>query len=153
MQWVKHLLCTYIESSNIFNNGGKNFIFFLIFNFFLHSQRFLPETQIKRQVTQHDCPPSLLGDGHKCTEILYCDEKHIVYWADYIKQGRTKIFCTGTRSPWRTNQGRTPFICTPWVPTHLSFNRGHPFLVSLVSTQSTKRFAEYLCAYTEMLYS
>jgi hypothetical protein len=33
----------------------------------------------------------------------------------------------------RTNQGRTPLICTPWVPIHLSFNSQQgPPLVSLV---------------------
>ncbi len=38
----------------------------------------------------------------------------------------------------RFNQGRTPFLCTPWVPIHLGFNsqfQQDPSLVSLVSTQ------------------
>jgi hypothetical protein len=50
---------------------------------------------------------------------------------------RNKIFCTGltkakagqnsiilARRAQRTNQGRTPFICTPRVPIRLSFNQG-----------------------------
>ncbi len=51
-------------------------------------------------------------------------------------QARKKIFCTGpttavkaekkslvpARQALRTNQGRTTFICTLWVPIHLSFN-------------------------------
>ncbi len=68
---------------------------------------FAPETQSKRQVTLHDCLPSLLRVGDKWIEIY----------------GKEKKFCTGpTRAAkiscvpsWRaqqTNQGRTPIICT-----------------------------------------
>ncbi len=39
-----------------------------------------PETQTKRQVTLHDCLPSLLGDGDKWIEIVYSEEKYILYW-------------------------------------------------------------------------
>ncbi len=41
-----------------------------------------PETHTKRQATQDNCPPSLLGDGDKWIEIVYGEEKHILYWAD-----------------------------------------------------------------------
>ncbi len=34
---------------------------------------------IKRQVTQHDCRPILLGVEEKGTEIVYGEEKHILY--------------------------------------------------------------------------
>jgi hypothetical protein len=72
---------------------------------------FTPETHTKRQATQHDCLPSLLGDGDEGSAIVY---------------GEDKIFCTGptraakpeqrslvpVRKAQRNNQGRTPFICT-----------------------------------------
>jgi hypothetical protein len=35
----------------------------------------------KRQATQHGCLRSLLGDGYKGIEILYGEEKNILYWA------------------------------------------------------------------------
>jgi hypothetical protein len=31
-------------------------------------------------VTQHGCLPSLLGDGDKGSEIVYGEEKHILFW-------------------------------------------------------------------------
>ncbi len=58
---------------------------------------------IKRQVIQHDCRPSLLGDVDKLTDIVYGWEKHILYWVDYSNQGRTKIFCTGATNQPRKN--------------------------------------------------
>jgi hypothetical protein len=50
-----------------------------------------PETHAKRQATQHDCLPSLLGDGEMCTvrEKIFCigpirtakaGQKSLVYW-------------------------------------------------------------------------
>jgi hypothetical protein len=42
----------------------------------------LPETHTKRQATQHGWLPSLLDDGDKGTEILYGEEKIILYWAN-----------------------------------------------------------------------
>ncbi len=45
-----------------------------------------------------------------------------VYWADWGCQGWTKISCTGMTSQERTNQERTCFIYTLWVPIHLNFN-------------------------------
>jgi hypothetical protein len=41
-----------------------------------------PETHIERQATQHGRLPSLLGDGDKGNEIVYGEEKNILYWAD-----------------------------------------------------------------------
>jgi hypothetical protein len=40
------------------------------------------ELHNKRQATQHGCLPSLLGSGDKGTEIVYGEEKYILYWAD-----------------------------------------------------------------------
>jgi hypothetical protein len=46
----------------------------------------------------------LLGDGDKGIEILYGEEKNILYWAVSSSPGRTKISCTSMKSP--TNQTR-----------------------------------------------
>ncbi len=59
-----------------------------------------PETHTKRRATRHGCLSRLLGDGDRRTEIVNGEEK----------------------KPQRTNQGRTPFICTLWALIHLSFN-------------------------------
>jgi hypothetical protein len=32
--------------------------------------------------TQNGCLPSLLGDGDKGIELVYGEEKNILYWAD-----------------------------------------------------------------------
>jgi hypothetical protein len=52
-----------------------------------------PETHIKRQATQHDCLPSLLSGGDKLPEIVYDDEKHVLYWTNYsnLKAGQKSI--------------------------------------------------------------
>ncbi len=69
--------------------------------------------------------------------------KHILYRADYNNQGRTKISCTSTRRSQRTNQGSASFICTPWVPIHLSFNSQQgPPLPSLSGCESMLRRAD-----------
>ncbi len=41
-----------------------------------------PETHTKRQATQHDCLPSLLGDWGKGIVIVYDEGKNILYWSD-----------------------------------------------------------------------
>jgi hypothetical protein len=46
------------------------------------------ETPTKRQATQYDCLPSLLGVGDNGIEKVYGEEKNIFYWADYIEQPR-----------------------------------------------------------------
>jgi hypothetical protein len=63
-----------------------------------------PQTNTKRQATQHGILPSLLGDRDKGIVIVYGEETNILYWADKISQGRTKFLCTCTASP--TNQPR-----------------------------------------------
>ncbi len=35
----------------------------------------IAETHIKRQATRYDCLPILQGDGDKCSEIVYGEEK------------------------------------------------------------------------------
>ncbi len=56
-----------------------------------------PETHIQRQAALHDCLPRLL-------EIVYGEEKNILYWADQSSQGRIGVSCTGTTS--QMNQPR-----------------------------------------------
>ncbi len=100
----------------------------------------LSETHTKRQATQHDFMPSLLGDD---------GTKGIVY-------GEEKIFCTvPTRAAKQeqkslvplyqaeqTKQGRTPVICTLWVPIHRSCNgRQGPPLSSLSGYPTPASFA------------
>ncbi len=93
----------------------------------------LPETHIKRQVTQHDCLSSLLGDGGNSVwwgKTYFIpgglqqprQDKNLLYWAQRAK---------------RTNQGRAPFIGTPWVPIDLSFKSQQgppPSLVFMIVT-------------------
>ncbi len=74
-------------------------------------QIFLPRNAISQQRnTLRDWRPSmaacpcLLDDGDTGIEIVYSEEKNILYWADQSSQGRTKNSCTGTPSP--TNQPR-----------------------------------------------
>jgi hypothetical protein len=52
-------------------------------NLELHS-----ETHIERQETQHDCLPSVMGDGDKKKEIAYSEENEILYWAGRLEQRR-----------------------------------------------------------------
>ena len=91
--------------------------------------RFRPEKYTKRQATQQNCLPSLLVDGDKGIEIVYCEEK--IFCSGPTRAAKAEQKClVPARLAQRTNQGRTPFICTPWVPICLSFN----CLVSLVAT-------------------
>jgi hypothetical protein len=57
-------------------------IFVYVYSIVVYGCWALLETHIKRQVTQHDCLPSLLGDGGRWIEILYSEERNILYLAD-----------------------------------------------------------------------
>jgi hypothetical protein len=61
----------------------------------------------------------------------------ILYWTDSKKEGQ-KSLVPAWRAQW-TNQGRTPSICTHWVPVCLSFNsqQGPTLLVSLLLSAIT----------------
>jgi hypothetical protein len=65
-----------------------------------------PETNSKRQATQYGCLPSLLGDRDKGIEIVYGEEKSILYWAYYraVKNAEQNSCVPFTASP--TNQPR-----------------------------------------------
>ncbi len=51
------------------------------------------------------------------------------------------------RQAQRTNQGRTPFICTLWVPIHLSFNshQGPPLFSLSGCAPEVDFFLQYNC--------
>jgi hypothetical protein len=96
--------------------------------------KFPPETHIKRQVTQHDCPSILLGDGGT-KEVEKCTM-------------RKQIFCTGpTRAAkagqkslvpapraQSTNQLKDSFVIleSPFASVS-AVSRGHPTLMYLVA--------------------
>ncbi len=65
-----------------------------------------PHTHIKRQATQHDRLPSLLGDEGKWSDFMYGEGKNILYWADRSSQGRTKIVQHNEPGTRRPMQGR-----------------------------------------------
>ncbi len=101
-------------------------------------QWYPPYTHTKRQATQHDCLPILLGGGDKWIEIVYGTV-------------RKKIFCIGptraatagqkslvpARQAQQTNQGRTHFIFIHWVPIYLSFNSQQGSPLSRISDALT----------------
>jgi hypothetical protein len=78
------------------------------------------ETHNNRQVAQHGCLPSLLGDGDKGIEMVYGEEKNILYWVIIAAKAEQKSFLP-TRQAQRTNRESTPFICSFSVPIHLTF--------------------------------
>ncbi len=72
----------------------ENFLFFFI----------SAETLIKRQVTWHDCLPSLLGDdGGKWSETMYCEEKNICTGPTKASKAGQKSLVLSRRAQ-RTNQ-------------------------------------------------
>ncbi len=80
-----------------------------------------PETHAKRQATQHGCLPSLLGDGDKRIKIMYGEgEKKFSTGQEPPRQNKNLLY-RHNRPNEQTKKG-APFICTPWVPFHLSFN-------------------------------
>ncbi len=93
-------------------------------------------THTKGQATQHGYLPSLLGDGDKGTEIVYSEEKKnfVLGRLEQPRYCRTKSPVLA-RQAQRTNQGKTPFICTPWVAIHLSFNSQQGPLLSSLSAR------------------
>jgi hypothetical protein len=77
-----------------------------------------------------------MGDGDKCIEIVYGEEKIFYAGETRAAKAEQKFSCTGTTGP--TNQPRkAPFINTLWVPfTSVStVSRGQPSLVFLVETK------------------
>jgi hypothetical protein len=103
--------CIFLSSENTFlaNNEER-----WLFN---------PETHIQRQAMRHDCLHSFLGDEDKWSEIMCGAVRKKTFCTRLTraaKAGQTSL--VHTRRAQRTNRGRTPYICTPWVPICLSFN-------------------------------
>ncbi len=100
-----------------------------------------PETHIERKATQHDWLPRLLDVGEKQKwNTVVCGEKICCTWLTRAALAGRKISCTGAQ---RTNQRRSPFICTPRVTICLSSvltvsRLGHPSLFSLSKTVKKK---------------
>jgi hypothetical protein len=101
-----------------------------------HGQKLLqyqPEIHTKRQATQHDWPPSLLGDRNKGIETSYGEEK--IFWTGLTRAAKAeqKSLVPAWQQAQLTNQGRSPFMCTLWVDIHLSFNSQQGPSLSIVS--------------------
>ncbi len=64
-------------------------------------------THTNRQATQ-------LGDGYKGIEIVYGEEKNILYWPTIAAKAEQKSLVPA-RQAQQTKQGRTPFICTTTI--------------------------------------
>ncbi len=77
------------------------------------NQKFVQETNIKRQATRHDCLPSLLGQWEqmKWISLQWGKQYFIPRWKGQPRQDKNS--CNGMTSPTNQPQGRTPFICTP----------------------------------------
>ncbi len=112
--WIKNCIaCTIIKPggtallSHVKQNRRKD----------LHIQA-RPETHTKRQATQHDCMPSLLGGGYKLVEIVYGEGKKLVLGR--LEQARQdqNVLYTGTISP--TNQPRKDPLHLYSMSPHLS---------------------------------
>jgi len=88
-----------------------------------------PETHTLRQATQHDCLPSLPGDGDKRIEIVLNSWGKKYFVPGRLEQRRQKKnSCTDTTGP--TNQPRKdPFhlySLSPHSHQFLTVSRGHP---------------------------
>jgi hypothetical protein len=77
----------------------------------------------------------LLGDGDKGSQIVYDEEKNILYWANWSSQDRKNISCNGTKSPTKetTKEGPLSYVLleTP-IASVSTVSRGHPSLISLM---------------------
>jgi hypothetical protein len=107
----------------------------------IHSLR--PETQ--RQATQHACLPRVAGRWGQ-SKVKKCTVRKIIFCTRLTraaKAGQKNI--VPARQTQRTNQGRTPIVCTLRVPIHLSFNsqQGPPLSISLFKTYLSGRTARH----------
>ncbi len=93
------------------------------------------ETHTKRQATKHDCLPSLLGDGDKVIEIVYGEEKNILYLATRATTAEQYLQCWHDKPNEPTREGLLSFVLFESLFTSVSIvSRGHPSIVSLGST-------------------
>jgi hypothetical protein len=73
------------------------------------------ETHNKRWATEHGCLPSLQGDGDKEVEIVFGEEKSILYCMGRPEQRRRDknlLYQHDKPNELTKKKGRTPFICT-----------------------------------------
>ncbi len=87
----------------------------------------------KRQATRRDWLPSLLGVGDKWSKIV-CGESNSFCTRLTAAQAGQKSLLYWHEEPKQPMWAEPPFICAPFVPIYLSYNRGHPFLVSVAIT-------------------
>ncbi len=109
-------------------------------NYFSGEGKLESETHTQRQAIQHGCLPSLLGDGDKGIEIVYGGEKIFGTGLTTVEQPRQdKSPLVPERRAQRTNQGRTPFICTLQSPHSPQFQQSAvAYIVSLVRVQGLR---------------
>ncbi len=93
------------------------------FTHFFYICSSFPETHTKRQATQ--LLAQLTGWwGQRNWKSVQWKKKYFVLGRlEQLRQKKSS--CTIARQAQRNNQGRAPFICTLWVPVHLSFDRQH----------------------------
>jgi hypothetical protein len=97
-----------------------------------------PEKHTKRQVTQHDCLPSLLGNGNKWFEIVYGEKIFFeLVRLEQVRQDKNLLY-PHNKPDDPIMEG--PFACVLFESPFTSISTvssGHPSLVSLVSTIQT----------------
>ncbi len=72
-------------------------------------------THIQRKAALHDCLPGLLGVGDTFIEIVCREEKNNLSRLTRAAKAEQKSLVPARQAKW-TNQGGTPFICTPQSP-------------------------------------
>jgi hypothetical protein len=92
-----------------------------------------PEAHTKRQATQHGCLPGLLGDGDNKIEIVYGEEKNILYLADKSPRQNKNLVNRHGKPKKPTKEGLFSFVFFESPFTSVStVSRSHPSLVSLL---------------------
>jgi hypothetical protein len=103
------------------------------FNYFYASSQ--PETHIMRQATQHDCLPSLLGDGCQWSEIVHRRNKY--FGLGRLEQSRLdkNLLYRHDEPHEPTKEGPLSYVLlkSPFASV-LAVSRAHPSLVSLLPT-------------------
>ncbi len=102
----------------------------------LFLERKLSETHTKRQVTRHDCLPSLLGDVEKWTKIGCGEEKNILYWPTRAAKVDKNILYL--------QEGPLSFVLFefPFASVSTAVSKGHHSLVSLEPVMPSFRYME-----------
>jgi hypothetical protein len=91
-----------------------------------------PETHTNRQATMHDdCLPSLLGDGDKLIEMVYGEEKNVLYLVAYRQPRQNKNLLYRHDKPnGPTKEVSLSFVLFESLCASVStVSRGHPSLI------------------------